>query len=42
MKKWRCTTCGYIHQGETPPDPCPKCFMSQAKKPGKLFVEVKK
>ena len=25
MKKWQCTVCGYIHQGETPPDKCPVC-----------------
>ncbi|HEX3032355.1 MAG TPA: flavin reductase [Bacillota bacterium] len=25
MKKWRCTVCGYIHTGETPPDECPIC-----------------
>ena len=25
MKKWRCTACGYIHTGETPPEQCPKC-----------------
>jgi len=25
MKKWRCTICGYIHEGETPPDECPIC-----------------
>lgn len=25
MKKWRCTVCGYIHEGETPPDVCPVC-----------------
>ena len=24
-KKWRCTVCGYIHVGETPPDVCPEC-----------------
>jgi len=24
-KKWRCTVCGYIHQGEEPPDTCPVC-----------------
>jgi rubrerythrin len=23
MKKWRCTRCGYIHEGETPPVKCP-------------------
>ncbi len=25
MKKWRCTICGYIHEGENPPDVCPVC-----------------
>lgn len=25
MKKWRCTICGYIHEGDTPPDECPLC-----------------
>ena len=24
-KKWRCTVCGYVHSGETPPDVCPIC-----------------
>ncbi|MFZ3101895.1 MAG: flavin reductase [Desulfitobacteriaceae bacterium] len=24
-KKWRCTVCGYVHTGETPPDICPVC-----------------
>jgi rubredoxin len=23
--KWRCTICGYIHTGPTPPDSCPVC-----------------
>lgn len=23
--KWRCLVCGYIHEGETPPDVCPVC-----------------
>jgi rubredoxin len=41
MKKWRCTTCGYIHKGETPPDQCPVCKMHKSMKPGALFVEVK-
>ncbi|MHA1904178.1 MAG: rubrerythrin [Candidatus Thorarchaeota archaeon] len=22
---WRCDNCGYIHDGETPPDKCPAC-----------------
>ncbi len=25
MKKWECKLCGYIHEGETPPDECPIC-----------------
>lgn len=25
MKKWRCTVCGYVHQGDEPPDQCPVC-----------------
>lgn len=25
MKKWECTVCGYIHEGENPPDVCPVC-----------------
>ena len=23
--KWKCTVCGYIHEGKTPPDICPVC-----------------
>lgn len=25
MKKWKCAICGYIHEGENPPDECPVC-----------------
>jgi len=25
MKKWRCKICGYIHEGEEPPEECPLC-----------------
>lgn len=25
MKRWRCTVCGYIHEGPTPPEKCPVC-----------------
>ena len=24
-KKWICTVCGYVHEGETPPENCPTC-----------------
>lgn len=25
MKKWRCKICGYIYEGEEPPEACPVC-----------------
>ncbi len=25
MAKWVCTVCGYIHEGDTPPEACPVC-----------------
>ncbi|MDO5015129.1 MAG: NADH peroxidase [Clostridia bacterium] len=25
MKKWVCTVCGYVHEGDTPPEKCPVC-----------------
>ncbi|MGQ9788080.1 MAG: rubredoxin-like domain-containing protein [Candidatus Hadarchaeaceae archaeon] len=25
MMKWRCTVCGYIFDGENPPEKCPNC-----------------
>ena len=25
MKRWRCTVCGYVHEGKSPPDKCPQC-----------------
>lgn len=36
MKKWKCTICGYVHEGDQPPEACPKC-----KQPADKFVEVK-
>ncbi len=35
MKKWRCTVCGEIVEGENPPERCPLC-----KQPAEKFVEV--
>jgi len=35
MKKWECTVCGYIHEGEEPPDECPVCSADKS-----MFVEV--
>ncbi len=31
MKQWECTVCGYIHQGDTPPDECPVCGADRSK-----------
>ncbi len=36
MKKWRCTICGEIVEGEHAPEKCPLC-----KAPSEKFVEVK-
>ena len=35
MKKFVCTVCGYIHEGETAPEVCPVCAHPQA------YFEVK-
>lgn len=35
MKKWECTVCGYIHEGDEPPDECPVCSADKS-----MFVEV--
>ena len=35
MKKWKCTVCGYIHQGDEPPFICPICGAPREK-----FVQV--
>ena len=36
MKKWRCTVCGYIHNGDEPPEKCPVCGADKS-----LFEEIK-
>jgi len=33
MKKWKCIICGYIHEGEEPPEVCPIC-----KAPASKFI----
>ncbi len=35
MKKWVCSICGYIHEGDTPPAACPQC-----KAPASKFTEL--
>lgn len=34
MKKFVCTVCGYVHEGENPPEKCPQCGVGPDK-----FVE---
>jgi rubredoxin/uncharacterized membrane protein len=36
MKKWQCTVCGYIHNGDEPPETCPVCGADRTQ-----FVEIK-
>jgi len=35
MKKWKCTVCGYIYEGDAPPEKCPLC-----KAPAEMFEAV--
>jgi rubredoxin len=35
MKKWKCTICGYIHEGAEPPEKCPVCGADRTK-----FIEI--
>lgn len=36
VKKWVCSVCGYVHEGENPPETCPLCHV-----PASKFVEEK-
>ena len=36
MKKWVCQVCGYVWEGENPPEKCPQCGV-----PGSKFTEQK-
>ena len=36
MKKWVCSVCGYVYEGENPPEFCPQC-----KAPASKFTEMK-
>ena len=35
MTKWICPVCGYVHEGEEPPERCPQC-----KVPGSKFKKM--
>ena len=35
MRKWECTVCGYIHEGDEPPEECPICSADKS-----MFVEI--
>ena len=30
-KTWRCTVCGYLHKGDSPPEICPVCGVDSSK-----------
>jgi rubrerythrin len=34
MKKYVCPVCGYVHEGDAPPEKCPQCGV-----PGSKFIE---
>lgn len=38
QKSWRCSVCGYIHSGDSPPDFCPVC--GAAKSDFEPYVEI--
>ena len=40
MKKWICTVCGYVHEGEQAPEFCPQC--KQPREKFKLLEETDK
>lgn len=31
MKLWKCSVCGYVHEGDSAPEKCPKCGVSADK-----------
>lgn len=31
MKKWKCTVCGHLHEGDSPPEECPLCKAAEDK-----------
>lgn len=35
MAKWLCSVCGYVHEGDVPPEKCPKC-----KQPASMFTKI--
>ena len=37
MKKWVCTVCGYVYEGENPPEKCPQCGV-----PASKFIKILK
>lgn len=44
--EWKCTVCGYVHQGEAPPERCPvcgadrSCFIPMAAEPLNLLHDL--
>ena len=42
MKSWKCTVCGYIYDGEKPPEKCPICNVGPEKFMQIPYFEKKK
>ena len=38
-KKWVCTVCGYVHEGDNPPEKCPQCGVPASKFKEKVEAE---
>ena len=41
MKKWICPVCGYVHEGDTPPEKCPQCGGYMVEKGNKIVCADK-
>lgn len=47
-KQWKCTVCGYVHEGDQPPEQCPSCgapktqFILLTELPAELLEDLKK
>ena len=37
MDQWKCSVCGYVHEGENPPEHCPVCHA-----PAEKFFRLEK
>ncbi len=38
MKKWVCPVCGYVHEGDVPPEKCPQCGVPARSLPSRRVI----